>query len=1129
MKLTSHSSAQRRRGQEGSALVTVLVVFAVLVIIVSALVGLSVTSQRSTRAFKTQRTERYEGDAAIKAAVNWASTKTNVGRDPDYFKGASADDPCKYVVPAQGGQAEITVTCAADPGSGSGIPADTGKTPDQAVLLLGQRYGESAYNSPCTSSSNASNPADKTRTDRTAGEVGLRLDSARLRSSGGTIACQYPTSGMFDPTKPFQIQGAVKSNSPIVANNGKLVVLNPDRVTAGSSPLFDSQACKTFGTASIQVQAAASCDLLATTRSRANPSPGTGPADPWNPGETLFTDPAITGAKTAEWRQGTINWRGPQVSINGNAPMALSPSTSLAQCTGAQSDLVRFYPGWYSEASALNRIFNDTVGGKTCKNGLFWFGPAADAADTISAALPDPNAARQGVYLFDFRDPGTGTDGSGTACQYFTNTNYPHRWCTDRDTADGGPMVVGGWPAGWDPETHIGSTGSASTTVNLGAAQTDTDDSWWWYSDGVKDNASDASVREGTNDPSNFTKYAPAFTSWNRSLILKNFARKVTAVDPNGDVTITIGHREHRSTYLDPPTVTVTTTDRGQGVSCGSYAVPKSYDSSPSTGGNGIDQPRTDVISTNPSLSTISLSPSQRAALKECFKNAERVNNVSLKWVVTGSYLNINWTNPFGGPPNLFVDGMDIDIQVPTGGWFPPGGTTKTVYCDREAKAGVQFIFGGDSTVHAGQSGFQLCAGQAPTDPSEYQQIAVWGQPQNFLTKDSGGSQATDWEGKTKHATLVPTAVSKVDWDCGPFSSCPEMYNKERALSPGTPYTPPGTKQYVSSTWAMAWDLFGSTYLTGRFSGFGGVEPYASCDGTTDVCIDTATEKVDSVELKAAYNADCGTGLGSETDPICWGAAAVTYIIRSTSGTEYCRGSDYLPPNRTMTWYSLDVSHCFALSSGDSTVRVNDFVVDLRLNCNNCDGKDKWVSGVEVIPRISAKTSGSKVVLPATGCRLSPNGFSAGVGDASAPTLIDGGNWFQRTVSEARSRDCALISGGRVSISGTIYSPSDALEIADTDSRYPFASRGLVARHLRIRAYNTPLSPQEPSISNKLDGTPAPREALFIACIRSDSTSTSACGSASGDRVLTRARVRFGLDNAKQAKVPNIVWWSTDR
>lgn len=1115
----------RVRGQQGSTLVTALIVVAVLALIISALVGFANTSQRATTAFKEQREQRYEGDAAIKAAVNWASKKADVGRDPEYFSGPNADDPCSFVMPGEGGRPGVVVTCAADPGSLSGVPADTGKTPEQAILLLGQRYGEAGYNSPCTKTS---------RDDSRGGEVGLRLNSGRLRSSGGTIACQFPTSGMFDPTKPFQVKGAIKSNSPVVADQGKLVVLNPDRVTAGSSPLFNSQACFTEAGAQIQVQAAASCDLIGTSRGRTGPFAGAPASDPWNPGEALFADPAVSGSKTAEWRQGKINWRAPQVSINGAAPVALTDTTSLLSCTGTQSDLVRFYPAWYSSAKALNHIFNDEEGGKTCRNGVFWFGPAADASDTISAAIPDADDARQGVYLFDFRDSNTGTDGAGIACQYFQNTNYPHRWCLDASTADGGARVVGGWPAGWDPTTQIGSTGSASTTVSLGAAQTDTDNSSTWYTGSTSDDGSGASTLDNT-----YAKYAPAFFSTNRSLILKNYARKLTAVDPNGVVSITVRHREHRSTYLDPPNVTVSTTDRGRDIPCGRYAVPKSYDSSPSTGGNGVDQPRTDTISTDPSVSTISLSGPQRATLRECFNSAERVNNLRLTWSVTGNFTNINWGNPFGGPPNLFLDGMDVQVQVPTGGWFPDGGMAKAVYCDPKAEAGVQFIFGGDSSVHAGQSSFQICAGQAPEDPSQYQQIAIWGQPQNFLTKESGGAQVETRVGKTGRATLIPTTQTQAGYDCPWCTQTPQITYDERALAAGSPYTDPAnptadiSADYeMGSGWAVVYPT--DTTLTGRYSGFGGVRSYGSCVASTDICIDTSVQKIARVGLKVAYNTDCGV-FGSNNEPYCPGAGKVSVFVKNASGAStYCSRVDALPANRQTKWEMIDITDCMDLGAGDSTGRINDVSVEVRHQCNSCDPwpwlKVKRLASVEIIPTIGAKTTVARTVLPAGGCRTSPSGYGAGVGDALIQTSIpDSGGIFSLTTSEAYSRDCALISGGRVSINGTIYSPSDALEIADSDSRYPFASRGIVARHLRIRAYNTPLSPQEPAISNQIDGTPAPREATFVACERSDTTKTDTCGTVAGDRVLTRARVRFELDNSKATTVPNIVWWSTDR
>lgn len=56
-------------------------------------------------------------------------------------------------------------------------------------------------------------------------------------------------------------------------------------------------------------------------------------------------------------------------------------------------------------------MFNDSP----CRNGVFWFGPAADASDTVAAALPDVEQAQQGTYLFDFRDPKTAGEWIGTS------------------------------------------------------------------------------------------------------------------------------------------------------------------------------------------------------------------------------------------------------------------------------------------------------------------------------------------------------------------------------------------------------------------------------------------------------------------------------------------------------------------------------------------------------------------------------------------------------------------------------------------------------------------------------------------------------------------------------------------
>ena len=61
--------------------------------------------------------------------------------------------------------------------------------------------------------------------------------------------------------------------------------------------------------------------------------------------------------------------------------------------------------------------------------------------------------------------------------------------------------------------------------------------------------------------------------------------------------------------------------------------------------------------------------------------------------------------------------------------------------------------------------------------------------------------------------------------------------------------------------------------------------------------------------------------------------------------------------------------------------------------------------------------------------------------------------------------DCALLGvdapfwdqlpgrRGRMSIKGTVYAPSAAIDVDDTDVWYPIVSRGIVARHLRIRGF----------------------------------------------------------------------------
>ena len=123
---------------------------------------------------------------------------------------------------------------------------------------------------------------------------------------------------------------------------------------------------------------------------------------------------------------------------------------------------------------------------------------------------------------------------------------------------------------------------------------------------------------------------------------------------------------------------------------------------------------------------------------------------------------------------------------------------------------------------------------------------------------------------------------------------------------------------------------------------------------------------------------------------------------------------------------------------------------------------------------------------------------------------------------------------GRVSVQGTIYAPSSAIEIDDTDVAYPLATRGIVARHLRVSGFAPRDNYDGFAVDTYVDRTPAPREALFTACVPVVSAANQPCGA--GDRILTRARVRYELatseqepDPVKRAKLPVIQWWSNDR
>lgn len=1116
-------TTSRYRSQAGASLMLALAVIAILTIVAAGLTGFLTTSMNAETEYRKAQDLTYASDGAIKAAINWAATQ-DVGRDPTVYPddpNSTADD-CVF----RDASKNLTITCAAAEGSRSGVANETGLVPANAITLLGQRYGEHPLFSPCTGGSGSGD-----RTSREAREVGLLIDARRLKNDG-TGQCERGSN----PT--FVVAGDIVSNAPIVANGGTLKVTGSgSTISAGTSPIYGNQPCKGL---SADTTSLCSALPLKSGGSRSAPVEATNGFDPK---EQLAIDPARGDQVTAsQYRIGDINWNAGKVSINGGTPVVADSITAanLATCTGSTTDLVRFYPGVYRQADKLNQIF-----GSNCKNGVFWFLPAANSAQRTTAVtanynldvaqLTAGNAAdrpQQGVFVFDF----TNTTG-GTNCAALTTANAnhnPHRWCLGVSPSS---VVVGGWPNQWDPvvlQDAPNNSTEAPVVLTYASTLNDNGSRFWTNQDGARTtNANDATYRPGTT-------LGVTNPSGDRSITLGRFWTSQTgsvplAVASGTEVSISVTHREYRAALLDNPRLEIATLDEsGQRFDCGIFSFPKSVDSSDPAAR------QTHVLSTVDALNQIpGATANERLRLRDCFSSPERISNATMKWLVSGDSVNSGgdtftflwWTfpRPFSdNPPQLALDGIKVELSTPTGSWFGPNISGEATYCDDE-KPGVQFIFGGDSTVHVGSSALQLCAGPPPEGVDSSQQIAVWGMPQNYEATDSGSARPNIARvGKSGSSSLLPSSATH-QWQCdssGIFTWTGETgsaANLTRALRSGEVYTDPGAGgsamiASINPGNCQTVVVPQTTTSTVDLSGFGDLKSYATCDNAVDICFNSATQDLSKVELKITYSTNCGTFLGWSTADLFGcpsGAGGVEYKVMSSSGTEWCSGG--LPKNITLSWYAIDVTACL-----NSVARINDARVQVKFKCNWCiggAGPRKELDGAEIV--VTTKPKGVNAVTPATGCRTSLAGYGSGFGDNTGAS-----GWYLDSV---RGGDCALISGGRVNIQGTIYAPSDALEVNDADVVHPFATRGLIARHLRVRQYQPRSGFNANAVTNVIDDARQPRMVVFTSCSRA-TASSEPCGTKAGDILRSRALVAYEQDPdftgsvpTGQLRVPNVI------
>ncbi len=1040
----SSALAHPRDGERGASLIIALAVLVCLGVIGAAVATYAQVSISTTRHFRNQRDERAAGEGAVNAAINWAKKNPKVAVDPAL--GVPGTQPCLYTVPASGSVPAITVTCDTPDGSGSGTPTDTGLTPDQAMVLLGRRYGEVPRYSPCTERTGAG--------VATPGfEAGLRFDAQTVNSL--STGCTEPANQIGQ----MNITGDILSNSPVYVDDGQLSVNG--KIVAGTSPLAASatdtvgRACAVTKTGASVTTTAGACQRAATVRTRGSAS---GDArSPWDPGETVVTDPAL--AHPSEWTRGTINWSKGRVAVNNGAPVTLDSDTAVttigSQCTAVASGapkVIKFYPGWYDSARLLNNVFDLA----SCANGTFWFQPKPGN----DAETPMTSTSKQGVYLFDFRD-----SGAGTGCGRYVNTNYPHRWCLSK-AAEAGPKVVAGWPKGWEPGSST-TTITGTEVVNMTTAGTVEGAFLTGWT-----NISNAKTLDDGGAYAHYSNFLPSFTD--RRLTFSNWGPQVATGGYNREIILTVRHRE-TGTNLGTTRMRIETTAAGSTIDCGNFVVPHSPDGQWATH----------------EVRASGLNAADRQRLQSCFTTAERANNVQVSWHVEGT-----WTSWNGS--SVDVDGIRIGIETPKSTWFDDSVARPAVYCD-DHKPGVQLIFGGDSTVQVSGSVLHVCAGPTDTNPQQHQQIAIWGEP--------GLGNATGLPVGMRPTSVVST------------SGYGTVSDPTRVLRPGDQYRKSlAEQQPITSTLQFN----GSPFLdpqTRRLTVVTGGYPAVQTSGCsrTDAGLCLGSDlKIQKVELKVGYETSCGEFLPALFGQCNTGASPEYKIQNAARSTTYCSGT--LAPSNSVIWGTADITSCFNLGAGRTLTRLNDLAVEWSSVCGSpCydvgqDLQDQ-LEGVELLVTVGPASDTTQTVVPATGCRnTTATGYGAGSGNPSA------------AYNDAREgRDCALISGGRVAVMGTIYAPSDALEINDTAALYPLASRGLVARHLRVRAYKYGSGYSGPTVTTTIDSTTGDRDTVFVACIRSAS-STAACGSAPGDRVLTKSRVVLHADGSADVR-----WFSTVR
>ena len=251
---------------------------------------------------------------------------------------------------------------------------------------------------------------------------------------------------------------------------------------------------------------------------------------------------------------------------------------------------------------------------------------------------------------------------------------------------------------------------------------------------------------------------------------------------------------------------------------------------------------------------------------------------------------------------------------------------------------------------------------------------------------------------------------------------------------------------------------------------------------------------IGKVELRASYDSN-----GTTTNPV------VTLLGASGSG---CTNTRDLPAGNDMQARVIDVTTC--MTNGGYINSQFDVRWTARTLCifGACSANDQ-LDGIELIITLNP-TDPNTTLRPANGCTVESPNYWYGISDLDC-ALMAADSPFWSALSPRR---------GRISIKGTVYAPSHAVEIDDGDVYYPLFSRGIIVRHLRLTGFGVHAGFTQPVIDNYVNKTPAAREVVFLACAK-------ASGSCSLDDPTYVGRAAATFD--AQTNTPTVKTWSVSR